>query len=78
MGECFKEMFISLKLVTSSECFFQAETLQKQRESRKAEWQRFINDMSEKCKSVDKSFQEKENELRESYAELEKKLHIGQ
>lgn len=50
--------------------------LQKNREERKAEWERFINDMSNKCEKVDKAFQEKENEIKEYYIDLEKKLHI--
>lgn len=33
--------------------------------------------MSEKCEKIDKTFQEKEEELKEFYIDLEKKLHIG-
>lgn len=43
---------------------------------RKAEWERFINDMSDKCSRVDQEFQDKEKELTEFYADLERKLHI--
>lgn len=50
--------------------------LQKNRENRKVQWERFINDMSDKCEKVDKAFQEKENEIKEYYIDLEKKLHI--
>ncbi|XP_012284858.1 biogenesis of lysosome-related organelles complex 1 subunit 5 [Orussus abietinus] len=56
---------------------FDSETkLNEKRELRKAEWQKFINDMSEKCQKVDETFQEKEKELEEFYADLERKLHI--
>ncbi|KAI4494968.1 hypothetical protein M0804_001169 [Polistes exclamans] len=50
--------------------------LQHNREIRKAEWEKFINDMSDKCQKVDKAFQDKENEIKEYYIDLEKKLHI--
>lgn len=43
---------------------------------RKKEWEKFINDMSDKCEKVDHTFQEKENEIQEFYVDLEKKLHI--
>ncbi|XP_069675251.1 biogenesis of lysosome-related organelles complex 1 subunit 5 [Periplaneta americana] len=47
------------------------------REIRKAEWESFIEDMTQKCSKVDATFEEKEEELREFYSDLEKKLHIG-
>jgi len=47
------------------------------REIRKAEWESFIEDMTQKCSKVDATFQEKEEELKEFYSDLEKKLHIG-
>ncbi|XP_015587957.1 biogenesis of lysosome-related organelles complex 1 subunit 5 [Cephus cinctus] len=50
--------------------------LQVKRELRKAEWEKFINDISDKCVKVDQTFQEKEEELKEFYADLEKKLQI--
>jgi hypothetical protein len=33
--------------------------------------------MTQKCSKVDATFQEKEEELKEFYSDLEKKLHIG-
>ncbi|XP_015512327.1 biogenesis of lysosome-related organelles complex 1 subunit 5 [Neodiprion pinetum] len=51
--------------------------LQVNREARKAQWLKFINDMSDKCEKVDKTFEEKEEELREFYTDLEEKLHIS-
>jgi hypothetical protein len=33
--------------------------------------------MTQKCSRVDATFLEKEEELKEFYADLEKKLHIG-
>ncbi|CAK9811339.1 Biogenesis of lysosome-related organelles complex 1 subunit 5 [Anthophora quadrimaculata] len=50
--------------------------LQENREIRKLEWEKFVNDMSEKCEKVNQTFEEKENEIREFYIDLEKKLHI--
>jgi hypothetical protein len=47
------------------------------RELRKAEWESFIDSMTQKCSKVDATFQEKEEELKEFYSDLEKKLHIG-
>ncbi|XP_014472526.1 PREDICTED: biogenesis of lysosome-related organelles complex 1 subunit 5 [Dinoponera quadriceps] len=43
---------------------------------RRNEWEKFVNDMSDKCQKVDRTFQEKENEIQEFYVDLEKKLHI--
>ncbi|CAK9807106.1 Biogenesis of lysosome-related organelles complex 1 subunit 5 [Anthophora plagiata] len=50
--------------------------LQENRKIRKLEWEKFVNDMSEKCEKVNQTFEEKENEIREFYIDLEKKLHI--
>ncbi|XP_012149822.1 biogenesis of lysosome-related organelles complex 1 subunit 5 [Megachile rotundata] len=50
--------------------------LQENREKRKVEWEKFVNDMSEKCEKVNQTFEEKENEIKEFYIDLEKKLHI--
>ncbi|XP_058797875.1 biogenesis of lysosome-related organelles complex 1 subunit 5 [Phymastichus coffea] len=50
--------------------------LKKNREIRKLEWEKFINDMSDKCVRVDEEFHSKEKELEEFYADLEKKLHL--
>lgn len=56
---------------------FQDTALAAKREIRKAEWESFIDNMTQKCAKVDATFQEKEAELKEFYADLEKKLHIG-
>ena len=37
------------------------------REIRKLEWEKFVNDMSENCEKVNQTFQEKENEIKEFY-----------
>jgi hypothetical protein len=50
--------------------------LSRNRSSRKKEWEKFINDISDKCQKVDETVQEKENEIHEFYIDLEKKLHI--
>ncbi|KAJ9591629.1 hypothetical protein L9F63_001843 [Diploptera punctata] len=52
-------------------------TLEAKREIRKVEWETFIEDMTQKCTKVDATFSDKEEELREFYADLEKKLNIG-
>lgn len=51
--------------------------LTKSRESRKLVWQQFVDDMTHKCSRVDLTFEEKEEELREFYVDLERKLHIN-
>lgn len=50
--------------------------LRQNRELRKVEWEAFVNDMSEKCEKVNQTFEEKENEIKEFYVDLEKKLNI--
>ncbi|XP_076683354.1 biogenesis of lysosome-related organelles complex 1 subunit 5 [Andrena cerasifolii] len=50
--------------------------LQENRERRKLEWEKFVNDMSEKCAKVNQTFEEKEEEIKEFYMDLERKLHI--
>lgn len=54
----------------------QDSVLNENRLARRTEWEKFINDMSDKCQRVDQTFQEKENEIQEFYVDLEKKLHI--
>lgn len=56
---------------------FQDTALIAKREIRKADWESFIEDMTQKCSKVDATFQEKEEELKEFYSDLEKKLNIG-
>ena len=56
---------------------FQDSKLQKNREIRRGEWEKFINDMSEKCSKVDQEFMTKKEHLKEYYQDLEKKLHIA-
>ncbi|XP_031839687.1 biogenesis of lysosome-related organelles complex 1 subunit 5 [Nomia melanderi] len=50
--------------------------LEENRKIRKLEWEKFVNDMSEKCEKVNQTFEEKEDEIKEFYTDLEKKLHI--
>lgn len=50
--------------------------LYENREQRKRQWQQFVDDMTHKCSRVDNTFEEKKEELREFYADLEQKLHI--
>lgn len=46
-------------------------------EKRKKEWDQFIDDMNFKCKRIDNAFEEKEEELRDLYADLNHKLNIA-
>lgn len=54
----------------------QIEQLEQNRQKRKELWQQFVDDMKHKCSRVDNTFEEKEEELREFYFDLERKLHI--
>lgn len=66
----------AILVLSNNYIFFQDKKLQENREARRADWQGFINDMSSKCRKVDQTFQEKEQELKEFYIDLERKLHI--
>lgn len=52
-------------------------TLEKNRAARREIWEQFSDDMSHKCKRIDNTFEEKEEELRDFYSDLERKLHIN-
>lgn len=56
----------------------QEEKLNVNREARKIEWERFVNDMNEETQKVDKVLKKKEQELKEYYLDVEQKLHITQ
>lgn len=47
------------------------------REKRQKEWDQFVDDMNFKCKRIDNTFEEKEEELRDLYADLNHKLNIA-
>lgn len=51
-------------------------SLSSAREDRKIRWEKFMDDMTYKCKRVDNTFDEKEEELHEFYIDLEHKLQI--
>ena len=55
---------------------WQTEQLEKNRKERTTIWKQFVDDMQHKCSRVDNTFEEKEEELREFYSDLERKLHI--
>lgn len=55
---------------------FQLENLEKNRKEREKIWNHFVDDMEHKKSRVDSTFEEKEEELREFYSDLERKLHI--
>lgn len=46
-------------------------------EKRQKEWDQFIDDMNFKCQRIDNAFEEKEEELRDLYADLNHKLNIA-
>ncbi|CAH2102779.1 unnamed protein product [Euphydryas editha] len=50
--------------------------LTENREKRQKEWDQFIDDMNFKCQRIDNTFEEKEEELRDLYADLNHKLNI--
>lgn len=52
------------------------EQLEKNRNERTKQWERFVDDMNHKRSCIDNTFEEKEEELRDFYSDLERKLHI--
>lgn len=50
--------------------------LEKNRVNRQVIWDQFTDDMNHKCSRIDNTFEEKEEELRDFYSDLERKLHI--
>ncbi|KAK0088776.1 hypothetical protein PV325_010716 [Microctonus aethiopoides] len=65
------------RIIQRENKFKSDDKLAENRELRKKEWKRFINDMSDKCHKVDETFNKKEEELKEFYIDLERKLHIN-
>lgn len=55
---------------------FQIEQLELNRIERVKTLDRFADDMKHKRQCVENTFEEKEEELREFYSDLERKLHI--
>ncbi|CAB3240349.1 unnamed protein product [Arctia plantaginis] len=53
------------------------EKRQENHEKRQKEWDQFIDDMNFKCQRIDNTFEEKEEELRDLYADLNHKLSIA-
>ncbi|XP_013170009.1 PREDICTED: biogenesis of lysosome-related organelles complex 1 subunit 5 [Papilio xuthus] len=47
------------------------------REKRRKEWDCFIDDMNFNCQRIDNTFEEKEEELRDLYTDLNHKLNIN-
>lgn len=56
--------------------FFQIQNQEKNRVQREQLWEQFTSDMNHKRSRIDNTFEEKEEELREFYSDLERKLHI--
>lgn len=55
---------------------FQEKRLENNRLAREETLSRFVDDMKHKQFCVENTFEEKEEELREFYSDLERKLHI--
>lgn len=51
--------------------------MENRRAFRKAEWESFIEDITVKCAKVDETFKQKEEDLKDFYIDLERKLHIS-
>jgi len=51
-------------------------TLEQNRMSRKNEWSLFIEDISQKYVRIDNAFEQKEEELKDFYTDLEHKLNL--
>ncbi|XP_078036613.1 biogenesis of lysosome-related organelles complex 1 subunit 5 [Augochlora pura] len=66
------------KVLQTEQSFDIDKALEDNRKGRKLEWETFVNDMSEKCEKVNQTFEEKKDEIKEYYVDLERKLHIAQ
>lgn len=55
---------------------FQEKRIEENRLARTETWNRFVDDMKHKQSCVENTFEEKEEELREFYSDLDRKLHI--
>ncbi|XP_077296220.1 biogenesis of lysosome-related organelles complex 1 subunit 5 isoform X2 [Arctopsyche grandis] len=71
------------KALEETEAIFKVEqdklkdnTLEKNREERKKQWNVFIESMSEKYTRIDNAFEQKEEELNDFYTDLEHKLNV--
>ncbi|XP_031335465.1 biogenesis of lysosome-related organelles complex 1 subunit 5 [Photinus pyralis] len=47
------------------------------RNSRKVEWEKFVDDMSVHCEEVDTTYEQKQEELQQLYVDLQNKLGIN-
>lgn len=71
--------FIDIKCINVrhiSFCPFKEKRQEENRLAREETWNRFVDDMKHKQSCVENTFEEKEEELREFYSDLERKLHI--
>lgn len=57
-------------------CKIKSKKLEERRAQRAVEWEQFVTDMIFKCKRIDNAFEEKEEELKDFYADLDHKLNI--
>ncbi|XP_046962210.1 biogenesis of lysosome-related organelles complex 1 subunit 5-like isoform X2 [Vanessa cardui] len=69
LSEEIEKDYLELQKVTKKK-------LLENREKRQKEWDQFIDDMNFKCQRIDNTFEEKEEELRDLYADLNHKLNI--
>ena len=72
------DCLVKCNAILEKEQVYRADTtLEKNRALRKAEWENFILDITRKCEKVDETFKEKENDIRDFYYHIEKKLNIS-
>lgn len=56
--------------------FSQEQKLESNRVARAKDWDRFVDDTNHKRACIESTFEQKEEELREFYSDLERKLNI--
>ncbi|XP_046382953.1 biogenesis of lysosome-related organelles complex 1 subunit 5 [Ischnura elegans] len=62
------------RILEKEEEYCPDKALANNRERRKAEWESFVEDITQKCSKVEATFGEKEKEMREYYEQLGQKL----
>ncbi|GJQ65769.1 hypothetical protein Trydic_g11947 [Trypoxylus dichotomus] len=72
-----KALNICEKIAQSEEKYKKDPSLELCRQSRKVEWEKFVDEISYRCKRLDNTFEEKEEELQEFYRDLERKLNLS-
>lgn len=71
VAESIADTLLEKRLKAETEISFQ---LEKKRQDRTIEWDKFVHDMTNKCIRIDNTFKDKEEEVRELYKKAEEKL----